>query len=362
MRSARRSRHRESRCRADGSAREGVARSGFELDPRHRRRRRPPSGRMLRHAPAGIAGSAISRSSGATAAPSHGEPLGKGLCCRTRAHYRTGPRGAEDGSASPTTSRCGRLTFQPGRCASSARPSSCATVARRYGCERRPTRGTGRGDHAWPELRQVRNVTAWPRRVGARHRHFVSHLTHGPLGFSRWSAATSATRSTSTPLLHVRNPSHRGEGSLAGGEHRLALVEQTPAARRGAHPLGRDALARAPGAGRGGSFAALRRDSLRARLRSAALGAPLPRVLSRRAVLRSEAERDRVAASLRAARSPFADPGTWASALPALEAQARRLDGLDFTAAHVELLLQQGGDAPAPLDDVARRLACRGGR
>jgi AraC-like DNA-binding protein len=55
-------------------------------------------------------------------------------------------------------------------------------------------------------------------------------------------------------------------------------------------------------------------------------------------------------------RSPFADPDTWASALPALEAQARRVDGLDFTAARVEQLLQQAGDAPATLADVAQRL------
>jgi AraC-like DNA-binding protein len=208
------------------------------------------------------------------------------------------------------------------------------------------------------QLQQVRNLNrlapaGWALGIGTS----FHASTHGPLGFAVVSAATlGEALDLVARFLHVRNPSHRGESSSAGGEYRLTLVEQTALLEEERIPLVETFLL---------SIQALIEAVLARRLREGRfeLGYAEPSGAYRyrecfHGQLRFGAERSALAlpASLRAARSPFADPAAWASALPALEAQARRLDGRDATAARVEQLLQQGGDAPAPLAEVARRL------
>jgi AraC-like DNA-binding protein len=208
------------------------------------------------------------------------------------------------------------------------------------------------------QLQQVRNVNrlfpaGWALDIGAS----FHASTHGALGFAAVSAATlGAALDLVARFVHVRNPSHRGEGAIAGGEYRLALVEQAALLEEERIPvietillslqaLIEAVLARPFGEGR------------------CELGYPEPAWVHRyracfHGELRFGAARSAIVlpAGLRAVRSPFSDPVAWASALPALEAQTRRAEGLDFTAARVELLLQQAGDAPAPLADVARQL------
>ena len=208
------------------------------------------------------------------------------------------------------------------------------------------------------QLRQVRNINCmapggWALGIGTS----FHTSTHGPLGFAAVSGATLGDAfDLVARFMHVRNPSHRGEGSLAGGEYRLALAEQTALVDEERIPVVETLLLALQAL----VEAVLARPCGETRFE---LGYAAPPWVHRyrecfHGELCFEARQSAIVvpASLRAARSPFADPGTWASALPALEAQARRLDGLDFTAARVELLLQQGGDAPAPLADVARRL------
>lgn len=55
-------------------------------------------------------------------------------------------------------------------------------------------------------------------------------------------------------------------------------------------------------------------------------------------------------------RCPFADSGMYAAALKALEAQARKFDSQDYTAAHVEHLMAVTGDPGLSLADAAQRL------
>jgi AraC-like DNA-binding protein len=208
------------------------------------------------------------------------------------------------------------------------------------------------------QLQQVRNVNrlapaGWALGIG---RSFHAS-THGPLGFAAVSAATLGEGlDLVARFLHVRNPSHRGEGSIAGSEYRLTLVEQAALLEEERIPVAETILL---------SLQALIEAVLAGPLTEGRfeLGYAEPPWAYRyrecfHAEVRFGAERSAIVlpAHLGAARSPFADPGVWASALPALEAQARRVDGLDFTAARVEQLLQQAGDAPAPLADVARRL------
>ena len=63
-----------------------------------------------------------------------------------------------------------------------------------------------------------------------------------------------------------------------------------------------------------------------------------------------------IPAGWRQLRCPFADRGMYAAASSTLHALARRLDGLDYTAARVEQLMTVSGDPGLPLAQAARLL------
>ena len=193
----------------------------------------------------------------------------------------------------------------------------------------------------------------WALSIGAS----FHAAAHGPMGFAAVSAPTLGDAlELVARFVHVRIPSHRGETELRGSEYRIALIEQTALLEEERIPLVETILL---------SIQALV-ESVLARPFSDGrfeLGYPAPAWAYRyREAFHSEVHFDAPRSALVlpvvlcALSSPLADPVSYAAALPTLEALARRLNGLDVTAARLEQILVQGGDAPVPVADAARRL------
>lgn len=207
-------------------------------------------------------------------------------------------------------------------------------------------------------LKALRNLNGmrpggWALSVGAA----FHASTHGPLGFAAVSAPTLGDAlDLIARYMHVRNPSHRAEAGVQGGEYRLALLEQTLLLEDERIPLVETFLL---------SAQSLVEAVLSRRLEEARFEfrypAP-PWAYRYPEVFHSEVRFDApqsalvMPSTLRAVRSPHSDPTVYASSLLQLEASARRIDGADVTAARVEQLLVQGGDAPLPLAAAARGL------
>ena len=208
------------------------------------------------------------------------------------------------------------------------------------------------------QLQQLRNLNrllpgGWALSVGAS----FHASTHGPLGFAAVSAATLGDAlDLVARFFQVRHPSHRANGELVGGEYRLALTAQTALLDEERLPIAEIFLLSVQTL----IEAILARPFSDGRFEldypAPAWAHLYPRVFH--AEIRFAAPRTAliVPAALLGLHSPLADPMTIAAALPTLEALARRIDGLDFTAARVEQLLTQAGDTSLPLADSAKRI------
>ena len=208
------------------------------------------------------------------------------------------------------------------------------------------------------QLQQIRNFNrllppGWALSVGSS----FHASTHGPLGFAAVSAPTLGDGlELVARFLHTRHPSHRGKGETRGGVYRITLTTQMVLLDEERIPiveiflLSIQALVES----------VLARPFVEGRFE---LDYPAPLWAHRygevfHGEVRFDAARSAlvVPTELLGLRSPFADPVVTASALPTLETLARRLDGLDFTAARVEQILAQGGDAPLLLAESAKRI------
>ena len=208
------------------------------------------------------------------------------------------------------------------------------------------------------QLQQIRNLNRLMPGGWALHAGASFHAsTHGALGFAVVSAATLGDAlDLIARFLPARNPALGAQGEDVGDEYRFVLCVRTALLAEERVPLIETLFLAIQAL----LEAILARPFSEGRFELDYSAPPWAHRYPEcfHAEQRFGAERSAIVlpTRLRAARSPLSDPVTLASSLPALEAQARRIEGLDFTTARVEMLLQQAGDAPVRLADVARRL------
>ena len=208
------------------------------------------------------------------------------------------------------------------------------------------------------QLQQIRNLNRLAPGGWALHAGAAFHAaTHGALGFAAVSAPTLGDAlDLILRFLPTRNPGLGGEGVVLRSEQLFVLLERTALLAEERVPLAET------------TFLAIQALVETVLARPFADGrfefayAPPPWAYRYPEVFHGEVRFDAprnaivMPAALRGTRSPVADPAALASSLPALEAQARRVDGHDNTAACLEMLLHQAGDAPVSLAEASRRL------
>ena len=205
------------------------------------------------------------------------------------------------------------------------------------------------------QLRQLRNASrtfppGWALGIGRA----FQPSTHGPVGVAAVSAPTlGAALDVLQRFCHVRHPSYRARARQQGTEFRLELEECCALLEEERLPLIEMFLL---------SFQGIVEAVLGRPMTEGCFEIALPAPSYAgcyRDYFHAEVQFDARATAIvipaewRKLRCPFADRAMYAAASTTLIALARRLDGLDYTAARVEQLMTTNGDPGLPLAEAA---------